>query len=282
MPGAAIGRGGALAVGALLLGTLVFGRGATTCSPIPIEPSCVPDCAGRACGDDGCGGTCGACAAPDACDLASGECVCECPPEADPLCGRDGVSYAGPCELACATGDAACVAADDCPGALYAGVCQPLCHVADATPVAVGAPVPAFLCFDRNRRSATSGAPVSDLTLGGQVWIAYFASCGCGTCGLQAADLAAFVAAHPEWTGRVRALMVNHGAAAGALPACESATTLPIVQDAPAGALWAAIGTFGYALVGPDGALVARYPDATLPSLGPRLEAAIAPLLVAP
>lgn len=37
-------------------------------------PTCTPDCAGRQCGDDGCGGTCGSCTAPAICD-ASGRCV---------------------------------------------------------------------------------------------------------------------------------------------------------------------------------------------------------------
>jgi formylglycine-generating enzyme required for sulfatase activity len=45
------------------------------------DPACVPDCTGRACGDDGCGGSCGTCAASDACHLpgtctaATGQCT---------------------------------------------------------------------------------------------------------------------------------------------------------------------------------------------------------------
>jgi hypothetical protein len=38
----------------------------------PREASCTPDCAGRACGDDGCGGTCGSCGG-GACD-PDGQC----------------------------------------------------------------------------------------------------------------------------------------------------------------------------------------------------------------
>lgn len=72
---------------------------------------CVPDCSGRACGDDGCGGSCGACGGQDAC--VTGSCVCqpacagrECGPDgcgatcgscaAGYLCGPDGA-----CELDC-------------------------------------------------------------------------------------------------------------------------------------------------------------------------------------
>ncbi|MEZ4263580.1 MAG: trypsin-like serine protease [Polyangiaceae bacterium] len=36
--------------------------------------ACSPSCAGRACGSDGCGGTCGSCAGADICD-AAGQCV---------------------------------------------------------------------------------------------------------------------------------------------------------------------------------------------------------------
>ena len=35
--------------------------------------ACVPACAGRSCGDDGCGGTCGSCAGGDSCD-GNGQC----------------------------------------------------------------------------------------------------------------------------------------------------------------------------------------------------------------
>jgi|GEM_PF-2161109 len=38
---------------------------------------CEPQCNGRECGDDGCSGVCGACAAPESCD-AAGQCVEDC------------------------------------------------------------------------------------------------------------------------------------------------------------------------------------------------------------
>jgi hypothetical protein len=37
--------------------------------------TCVPNCTGKQCGPDGCGGSCGTCSAPNACD-ASGQCAC--------------------------------------------------------------------------------------------------------------------------------------------------------------------------------------------------------------
>lgn len=41
---------------------------------------CVPRCAGRACGPDACGGSCGACADPLVCDGGTGQCVEPAPP----------------------------------------------------------------------------------------------------------------------------------------------------------------------------------------------------------
>jgi hypothetical protein len=50
--------------------------------------NCVPDCAGKACGEDGCGGSCGDC--PGAQDLCvAGACACQ-PDCADKECGDDG------------------------------------------------------------------------------------------------------------------------------------------------------------------------------------------------
>ncbi len=43
---------------------------------------CTPNCAGRTCGDDGCGGTCGTCEAGLSCDNAAGVCL-------GPRCGND-------------------------------------------------------------------------------------------------------------------------------------------------------------------------------------------------
>jgi len=42
-------------------------------------PPCEPSCVGKACGDDGCGGSCGGCAVNESCD-ATGQCNDQCPP----------------------------------------------------------------------------------------------------------------------------------------------------------------------------------------------------------
>ena len=39
------------------------------------EPDCTPDCEGRSCGDDGCGGVCGFCDGGSQCNAATGACV---------------------------------------------------------------------------------------------------------------------------------------------------------------------------------------------------------------
>ncbi|MBT9555876.1 MAG: hypothetical protein IV100_07605 [Myxococcales bacterium] len=48
-------------------------------SPAPrtvrVESACAPQCEGRACGDDGCGGSCGACAPGQLCEFDTGQCI---------------------------------------------------------------------------------------------------------------------------------------------------------------------------------------------------------------
>lgn len=58
-----------------------------TSPPAPDVPACTPDCAGKQCGPDGCGATCGTC--PDNgsnCD-AQGQCVMPTPPPPPPAGG---------------------------------------------------------------------------------------------------------------------------------------------------------------------------------------------------
>ena len=51
--------------------------------------SCVPSCIGKQCGDNGCGGSCGTCPAGDVCD--AGWCEAPCAPSCgDRVCGDDG------------------------------------------------------------------------------------------------------------------------------------------------------------------------------------------------
>ena len=56
---------------------------------------CQPDCAGKDCGPDGCGGSCGTCIAPLLCAESTGQCV-----EDDGLCGScppPGKCHGGAC-----------------------------------------------------------------------------------------------------------------------------------------------------------------------------------------
>ena len=51
---------------------------------------CIPDCIGKICGDDGCGGTCGKCPAEYMCS-EDGQCVADCELACDGLaCGLAG------------------------------------------------------------------------------------------------------------------------------------------------------------------------------------------------
>ena len=77
---------------------------------------CVPSCGGKACGDDGCGGSCGDCPAQHACTEAG---ACECIPDCDGKeCGEDGCGGScGECsaEYACSPAGT-CVCVPDCAG----------------------------------------------------------------------------------------------------------------------------------------------------------------------
>ncbi|MEC9071243.1 MAG: hypothetical protein VX938_02645, partial [Myxococcota bacterium] len=66
---------------------------------------CSPVCDGKQCGPDGCGSECGQCLDGLTCDVVSGSCFCE-PDCAGKFCGPDGCG--GLCGE-CAVGDAACV-----------------------------------------------------------------------------------------------------------------------------------------------------------------------------
>lgn len=87
------------------------------CSGDPDCATCTPDCAGRACGDNGCGGECGTCDFGDAC-TAQGQCEAICVPDCEgKQCGDDG------CGGSCGTcADGACSGAGTCEGP-----CVPSC-----------------------------------------------------------------------------------------------------------------------------------------------------------
>lgn len=76
---------------------------------------CVPDCTGKACGDDGCGGTCGECIG-DQMGCVEGACVCQ-PACEGKSCGPDG------CNGTCGTCEGA---QDECIEGVC--VCQPACE----------------------------------------------------------------------------------------------------------------------------------------------------------
>ena len=75
---------------------------------------CQPDCSGKQCGDDGCGGSCGECGDGEACQ--GGSCVCL-PNCAGKACGDDGCG--GSCGQ-CSDGDA-CLGPEEC----QEGACKP-------------------------------------------------------------------------------------------------------------------------------------------------------------
>ena len=68
-------------------------------SDITLEEACVPDCTGKECGGDGCGGSCGTCKEGEEC--LSGKCVCL-PQCAGKECGDDGCG--GECPPGCNEG----------------------------------------------------------------------------------------------------------------------------------------------------------------------------------
>ena len=77
---------------------------------------CTPVCSGRMCGDDGCGGSCGDCAANELCD-PSGMCACEASCVGR-QCGDDGCGGScGDCGAGQTCGNAGlCLCAPDCSG----------------------------------------------------------------------------------------------------------------------------------------------------------------------
>jgi hypothetical protein len=76
---------------------------------------CVPSCGARACGDDGCGGSCGSCGASERC-AADGSCACL--PSCDGrVCGDDGCGgTCGACSVDRTCVDGACECVPDCAG----------------------------------------------------------------------------------------------------------------------------------------------------------------------
>ncbi|MCB9520911.1 MAG: hypothetical protein H6698_06965 [Myxococcales bacterium] len=83
------------------------------CDDYDAACGCAPQCDGRSCGDDGCGGTCGTCEAGDCVD---GTCVVECVPE---CAGWQSCSSSGSCVAR------SCASQGQCPGGYcFQGTCR--------------------------------------------------------------------------------------------------------------------------------------------------------------
>ena len=77
------------------------------CNPDGTCAACVPECSGRKCGSDGCGGDCGICANPSLPDCIAGQCVACTPNCTGAQCGTNGCGGScGNCAsgLACENG----------------------------------------------------------------------------------------------------------------------------------------------------------------------------------
>lgn len=88
------------------------GLGWAACNCAEADAPCIPDCVGRQCGPDGCGGSCGDCDATRVC--RGGNCICE-PDCAGRQCGDDGCGDScGECEVGSVCDGGKCVCAPDC------------------------------------------------------------------------------------------------------------------------------------------------------------------------
>jgi hypothetical protein len=113
-----------------------------------VDAGCMPQCAGRSCGDDGCGGSCGTCPGGFPCDT-QGQCGTCTPFCGCAVCGDDG------CGGSCGTcpGQYTCVVNGTCqldPGSVCGpatcGSAASCCHC-NGTPTCFALP-PGELCTD--------------------------------------------------------------------------------------------------------------------------------------
>jgi len=99
------------------------------------EPTCVPDCYGKICGDDGCGGTCGMCDPGAECWNDGTDCAFVDYPDCEgKVCGDGGFfGTCGTCEFGeCSADQTECVCVPDCDGKVCGddgcgGTCAPGC-----------------------------------------------------------------------------------------------------------------------------------------------------------
>lgn len=90
--------------------------GAQACEAGVCVDVCQPDCAGKVCGPDGCGGQCGECAAGSQCDDGACQAICQ-PDCVGKVCGPDGCG--GQC--------GECAAGSECDDGACQAICQPRC-----------------------------------------------------------------------------------------------------------------------------------------------------------
>jgi hypothetical protein len=138
--------------------------------------TCTPDCTGRVCGDDGCGGTCGSCVAPLVCD-ATGQCVTAGTGQHGDLCTDQAQCSAGlVCILFTATD----------------GYCSGVCNCADSTGCPAGLTPPTECMWSDGGTPATCYCGyqcpngVADCPNGGVGWLCQdvggFMGCIPGAC----------------------------------------------------------------------------------------------------
>lgn len=190
------------------LGLPLFGcKQGETCSAAGVCEVCKPSCAGKQCGPDGCGGTCGTCKDPSKATCADGLCVDACSPKPvkckTNACGDDGCGgICGTCPngQACGNGQCSAVAlptaptscADSCGSVAPAGCyCVPSCQAegsccADFKAVCGCKPVcGAKKCGDDGCGGAcgTCGGPTPFCGADGQCTAACDKKCTGKTCG---------------------------------------------------------------------------------------------------
>lgn len=118
----------------------------------PAERACTPSCGGKACGPDGCNGTCGDCSSGETCNFI-GTCVAACAPTCEgKVCGSDGCS--GSCG-ACTPGQT-CDASGRCSGAPHTLVYDPANGFTDPHP---------YRSFDYPPISGSRGNTTVDLNV---------------------------------------------------------------------------------------------------------------------
>ena len=98
---------------------------ADACQACGICTTCSPNCTGKECGDDGCGGTCGACPLGTSC--TGGQCASPLGPTCKGNCGSSGQDGTCWCDAQCEiNGDCCADACDEC-GLCAGNACIPNC-----------------------------------------------------------------------------------------------------------------------------------------------------------